>query len=126
MIHRVILGSLERFIATLIEHYAGRFPLWLAPTQVSILNITSDIEDYALELRQTLENNDFRSEVDLRAETLQKKIREKELFKVPYMVIVGKKEKETKKVSVRKRGMENLGTMALGQFIDILKKELLV
>jgi len=125
MIHRVILGSLERFIATLIEHYAGRFPFWLSPTQVSILNITDDVADYALELRRVLEAENLRTDIDLRSETLQKKIREKELLKVPYMAIVGKKEREARKVSVRKRGMENLGTMGIEEFIVLLKKELL-
>jgi threonyl-tRNA synthetase len=124
MIHRVILGSLERFVATLIEHYAGKFPLWLAPTQVSILSIIDEVADYASELRQTLEDQNLRTDVDLRNETLQKKIREKELLKIPYMLIVGKKEKETKKVSVRKRGMQNLGTMGIEEFVGVLKKEL--
>lgn len=125
MIHRVILGSLERFVATLIEHYAGKFPLWLSPTQVSILNITDDVAAYASEVRAILEAENLRTDIDLRSETLQKKIREKELLKIPYMVIIGKKEKEAKKVSVRKRGMQNLGTMAIEQLVAILKEELL-
>jgi threonyl-tRNA synthetase len=123
MIHRVILGSLERFVATLIEHYAGKFPLWLSPTQVSILSITDEVADYALELRQALEGKNLRTDIDLRSETLQKKIREKEMLKIPYMVIVGKKEKEAKKLSVRKRGMQNLGTMGIEEFVGLLKKE---
>jgi threonyl-tRNA synthetase len=123
MIHRVLLGSLERFIATLIEHYAGKFPLWLAPVQVSVLNITPDVKDYAFKVKEALENQGFRSEVDLREETLQRKIREKELFKIPYMVIIGKKEKEEEKISLRKQGMKNLGSMNLVELIDILTKE---
>ncbi|MEI8349431.1 MAG: threonine--tRNA ligase [Candidatus Omnitrophota bacterium] len=124
MIHRVILGSLERFIATLIEHYAGRFPLWLAPTQVSVLNITEDVRDYALEIKARLEKEDIRVDADTRNETLQKKIRDKELHKIPYMVIVGKKEKETGKISVRKSGKENLGNMGIEDFLALLNKEL--
>lgn len=123
MIHRVILGSLERFIATLIEHYAGRFPLWLAPLQVAVLNITKEVSDYALEVKKILENENFRVKMDIRDETLQKKIRENELLKIPYIVIVGKKEKEAANVSVRKSGMKNLGTMGIKDFINLLKKE---
>lgn len=123
MIHRVILGSLERFIATLIEHYAGKFPLWLSPVQVSVLNITEDTEDYAKEIKDILEKENFRVEADLRNETLQRKIREKEMRKVPYMVIVGKKERETKQVSIRARGMQNLGNMDMESFLTLLREE---
>jgi threonyl-tRNA synthetase len=123
MIHRVILGSLERFIATLIEHYAGKFPLWLSPTQVCVLNITGEIKDYALEIKEKLETEGIRVEADTRDETLQRKIREKEITKVPYMVIVGKKEKDAKKISVRRRGMEDLGSMTIDGFVSMLKKE---
>jgi len=123
MIHRVILGSFERFIATLIEHYAGKFPLWLAPVQVSVLNVTSDAKNYASKIKEDLEKKGFRVEVDLRNETLQKKIREKELLKIPYMVIVGKKEIESEEISLRARGMKNLGSMGVDELVDILKKE---
>jgi threonyl-tRNA synthetase len=123
MIHRVILGSLERFIATLIEHYGGRFPLWLAPLQVSILNITSDVKEYALGIKKILTDQGFRAEVDLKEETLQRKIREKELLKVPYMLIVGKREQERSIVSVRKRGMKDLGTKGIEEFLELLKGE---
>ena len=123
MIHRVIFGSLERFIATLIEHYAGKFPLWLSPVQVSVLNITEDVKDYALEIKDALEKENFRVEVDVRNETLQRKIREKEMQKVPYMVIVGKKEKESGNISLRARGMKNLGNMDIAGLLDLLKKE---
>lgn len=124
MIHRVILGSLERFFATLIEHYAGKFPLWLAPVQVSVLNVSEDSKNYAITVKQALEREGFRTEVSIKDDTLQKKIREKELMKVPYMVIVGKREKQECKISIRKRGMKNLGTMKVEDFIDILKKEI--
>ena len=124
MIHRVILGSLERFVATLIEHYAGKFPLWLAPVQISIVNITEKTKDYALKIKEILETNDFRIDLDLRNETLEKKIREKELLKIPYIVIIGKKEKEKETISARRRGMENLGELKIEEFLGILKKEL--
>ncbi len=123
MIHRVILGSLERFMATLIEHYGGKFPLWLSPVQVAIINVSEDTQNYALKIKEMLEKEDFRVEVDLRDETLQRKIREKELDKVPYMVIVGKKEQAQGNINVRKRGGENLGLMKVVDFISLLKKE---
>ncbi|MCM8774234.1 MAG: threonine--tRNA ligase [Candidatus Omnitrophica bacterium] len=123
MIHRVILGSIERFIATLIEHYGGRFPFWLAPIQIIILNITREVKDYAYELKDILERDNFRVEVDSRDETLQKKIRENEQEKIPYIVILGKKEKENKKVSVRKRGGIDLGVMSIEEAIGLFKKE---
>ncbi len=123
MIHRVILGSFERFIATLIEHYAGKFPLWLAPVQVSVLNVTADAKDYASKIKGDLEKQGFRVEVDLRDETLQRKIREKELLKIPYMVIVGEKEVQEGKISLRARGMKNLGSMGVEELAGILKKE---
>jgi len=123
MIHRVIFGSLERFIATLIEHYAGKFPLWLSPVQVAVLNITEDVKDYALEVKAALEKENLRVEADVRNETLQRKIREKEMQKIPYMVILGKKEKESGKISLRARGMKNLGNMDIAGLLDLLKKE---
>ena len=123
MVHRAILGSIERFFGALIEHYAGKFPLWLAPLQISILGITTDVEDYALKIKDDLQAQGFRVEADIRGETLQKKIREKELLKIPYMVIVGKKEKEKNEISLRARGMKNIGNMKLSEFVDLLKKE---
>ena len=123
MIHRVILGSIERFFATLIEHYAGRFPFWLSPVQVSVLNVSQETKDYALSVKQVLEKQGVRVEADLRNETLQRKIREKELLKIPYMVIVGKKEVQDKNVSLRKRGMKDLGGVNMDQLLEFLKKE---
>jgi len=117
------LGSFERFIATLIEHYAGKFPLWLAPIQISVLSITSGIKDYAIKIKDDLEKEGYRVEVDSRDETLQKKIREKELLKIPYMVIVGKKELEEGNISLRGRGMNNLGSMGIEKLLNILNKE---
>ncbi len=121
MIHRVILGSFERFIATLIEHYAGKFPLWLAPVQVSVLNVTAEAKDYALKIKGILEEGDIRVEADLRDETLQRKIREKELMKIPYMIIVGKKEMQDEKISVRERGMKNLGSMGVEKLVEMIR-----
>jgi len=123
MIHRVILGSLERFLATLIEHYAGKFPLWLAPVQISVLSVTPQTQEYALAIKEVLTKEGLRVEADLRDETLQRKIREKELLKIPYLVILGKKEEQERKISLRRRGMQNLGSMPLEDFKAILKKE---
>ncbi|MFH1772603.1 MAG: threonine--tRNA ligase [Candidatus Omnitrophota bacterium] len=124
MIHRVILGSLERFTATLIEHYAGKFPLWLAPVQVSVLNVTKDSAGYACQISGSLNKNGFRAEADTDNETLQKKIRKKELLKIPYMIIVGKKEQNEGTISVRRRGMKDLGKMAVDEFEKMLNEEL--
>jgi len=125
MIHRVILGSFERFIATLIEHYAGKFPLWLAPVQISVLNVTAEAKDYASKIKEDLEKRGFRVEADLRDETLQRKIREKELLKIPYMVIVGKKEMREENISLRARGMKNLGSMRVEELVDQMKTQLM-
>jgi len=123
MIHRVILGSLERFIATLIEHYGGRFPFWLAPVQINILNITHNEKDYAQEVKSRLEDQGFRVGIDLRDQTLQKKIRESELLKIPYMVILGRKEQQEGKISLRKRGMKNLGSTTFEELASMLNKD---
>ncbi len=123
MVHRAILGSIERFLGALIEHYAGKFPLWLAPVQISVLNVTREAKDYALKVKADLAKAGFRVEADTRDETLQRKIREKELLKIPYMVILGKKEMADKKVSLRKQGMKDFGGMSFKELVDILKKE---
>jgi len=123
MIHRVLLGSLERFLATLIEHYGGRFPFWLAPVQIAIVSISQDVKEYALALKEKLYNENFRVEADIRDETMQKKIRDKEMQKVPYILVVGNREKEEGTVSVRKSGKENLGSMKTEDFIGMVKKE---
>lgn len=123
MIHRVLFGSLERFLATLIEHYGGRFPFWLAPVQIAIVSISQEVKEYALTLKDKLYNENFRVEVDIRDETMQKKIRDKEMQKIPYILVVGNREKEEGNVSVRKSGKENLGSMKTEDFIGMLKKE---
>jgi threonyl-tRNA synthetase len=124
MLHRVILGSLERFIGALIEHYGGVFPLWLAPVQLKIVPITEEQNSYALELEKILNNKGFRVEVDLRNEKMQKKIRNAEKEKVPFMVIVGKKEAAGGTVSVRTKKDGNIGILSKADFLGMLEKEL--
>lgn len=123
MLHRVLLGSLERFMATLIEHYKGDFPLWLAPVQAKIVTINSAVEGFARGIRDQLAAADIRAVLDDRDDTLSKKIRESEKEKVPYTLVVGEKEQTTSTVSVRRRHKENVGTMAIDAFIDRVKKE---
>jgi len=123
MIHRTILGSIERFMGILIENYAGKFPAWLAPVQVSILPIADKFNDYAYALKKQLEENDLRAEVDARSEKIGYKIRESQINKIPYMLIVGEKEVENKLVSVRKRDEGDLGQIKLDEFISNLLEE---
>ena len=118
MIHRVVFGSIERFIGILIEHYAGKFPLWLAPVQVKVLPISDKHIDYAKKVTEILKNASIRCEADLRAEKIGYKIRSAQLEKVPYMLIVGQKEEENGTVSVRSREEGDLGEEILKQFID--------
>jgi len=121
MIHRALCGSLERFIGVLIEHYAGAFPFWLSPLQIKILPISDRFNKYAKEIKEELK--DFRVEVVEQKETISKKIREGEIEKIPYLLIVGEKEKKNKNVSVRKRGKGDLGQMSLKKFKEIIVKE---
>ena len=116
MIHRALMGSLERFIGVLIEHYAGVFPLWFAPVQARILNITDDQADYCQDLFDELRKAGLRVEKDLRNEKLNYKIREAQMAKIPYMLIVGDKEKESKTVTVRLRNGKNLPPMSIAEF----------
>lgn len=130
VIHRVIYGSLERFIGILIEHFVGALPLWLAPVQVAILPISDELNKYAGEVARSLNSSPWTREdkvrvtIDDRSESIGKKIREAELQKIPYMLIVGKKEKGNKTVSVRKRGENDLGVMKVEKFAEILRKEI--
>jgi threonyl-tRNA synthetase len=117
MIHRAPFGSMERFVAVLLEHCAGKFPLWLAPEQLAVLPISEKYEDYAQEVLDLLKEKDIRGYVDVRDEKIGRKIRDTELRKVPYMLIVGEKEKEERKVAVRKQGEGDKGTMGLGEFV---------
>jgi threonyl-tRNA synthetase len=121
MIHRAPFGSLERFVAILIEHTAGNFPLWLTPDQVNILCVSEKYEKYAKKVSKLLENNEIRTLVDNRNETIGKKIRESELQKYPYMIIVGEKEVSESVVSVREHGGKDHGAMSLDNFIRLVK-----
>ena len=124
MIHRVVFGSIERFIGILIEHYAGKFPLWLAPVQVKILPISDRFASYGKEVMKELKQNGFRCEMDTRTEKIGYKIREAQLDKVPYMIIVGQKEMENGEIAVRKRDDGDLGSMEMRQFCTILENEM--
>jgi threonyl-tRNA synthetase len=126
MIHRAPFGSLERFVAVLIEHCAGQFPLWLAPEQFIILPVSEKYEEYAKKLLESLNNSDIRGLVDLRDEKVGRKIRDAELKKIPYMLIVGEKEAENGTISVRKHGQGDLGTMGIEEFSEQLIKEITV
>ena len=121
MIHRAPFGSLERFVAILIEHTAGNFPLWLTPNQVNILCVSEKYEKYAKKVSQLLENNEIRSLVDNRNETIGKKIRESELQKFPYMIIVGEKEATDSLISVREHGGKDHGAMPLNEFVSMVE-----
>jgi len=116
MLHRAIVGSFERFIGILLEHHAGALPAWLAPIQVSVLNISENSADYAQEVAKALQKQGLRAGSDLRNEKITYKIREHSLQKVPYILVVGDKEKASGAVSVRARGNLDLGAMPLGDF----------
>ena len=122
MIHRVVFGSIERFIGIITEHFAGAFPAWLAPVQVKVLPVTDRALDYAKELSDALDGQGFRVEVDDRNEKIGKKIREATLEKVPYMIVVGDRDMENKTISVRTRAGEDLGAMSLEDFTAKLKE----
>jgi threonyl-tRNA synthetase len=123
MIHRVVLGSIERFIGVITEHFAGAFPAWLNPVQVKILPVTDRAAEYAETLSGQLGKAGFRVEVDARNEKIGKKIREATLEKVPYMLVVGDRDMENGTVSVRHRTGEDLGAMSLEQFTAMLQAE---
>lgn len=125
MIHRAPFGSLERFVAVLIEHCAGKFPLWLTPEQVTILPISEKYNDYAKKVLELLNNYDIRGLVDERNEKIGKKIRDTELKKVPYMLIVGEKEEAENMVSVRKQAEGDLGTFSVKEFAKLINDEIL-
>jgi threonyl-tRNA synthetase len=123
MLHRAILGSFERFIGILIEHYAGAFPAWLAPKQVAILNITDNQGEYCTKIEESLKIDGIRASADLRNEKIGFKIREHTLHKVPYLIVVGDKEIESNTVAVRTRKGDDLGTMSLDAFKELLAKD---
>ncbi len=124
MIHRVAFGSIERFIGILIEHFAGAFPTWLAPVQVKVLPISDKYMDYAKQVFDTLEEAGIRTEIDTRAEKIGYKIREAQMNKVPYMLVVGAKEEENKAVSVRSRFAGDEGQKELSAFMESVKEEI--
>ncbi len=124
MIHRAPFGSMERFIAILIESTAGNFPLWLSPEQFAILPISEKYEDYANEVLLTLQENDLRGYVDHRDEKIGRKIRDAEVGKVPFMIIVGEKEQDDKTISIRKKGEGDLGSMPILDFLSLAKEEM--
>ena len=124
MIHRALFGSIERFFAVLLEHYAGAFPPWLAPVQVAVLNITDSQCDYAQNVANMLKNQGLRVESDLRNEKITYKIREHSLQKVPYILVAGDKEKAGGTVAVRARGNRDLGTMTLDDFAQKLRHDI--
>jgi threonyl-tRNA synthetase len=123
MLHRAIVGSMERFIGILIEHHAGQFPAWLAPVQAVVMNITDAQADYVDEVRKSLANQGFRVQSDLRNEKIGYKIREHTLQRVPYLLVVGDREKENGMIAVRTRGGEDLGTMSVADFTSRLRNE---
>ncbi|AXT50179.1 threonine--tRNA ligase [Aquimarina sp. BL5] len=124
MIHRAPFGSLERFIAILLEHTAGNFPLWLMPEQVIVLSISEKYEKYAEKVLNLLENNEIRALADHRNETMGKKIREAEMKKIPYIVIVGEQEENDNTISVRKHGGEDIGAISIDKFAEIVTEEI--
>lgn len=124
MIHRTILGSMERFFGILIEHYAGAFPVWLAPVQVKIIPISDKSLEYAQKIQLVLKENEIRVELDERSEKMQAKIRDAETEKIPYMIVVGPREAESNQVNVRVRGEKVLGLMGLDQLIKLLKEDI--
>ena len=123
MIHRAPFGSMERFVAVLIEHTAGKFPLWLTPTQVVVLPVSEKYNDYAYEVARSLKLQDIRAEVDDRNEKMGRKIRDNELKRIPYLLIVGEKEAENGEVSVRKQGGGDQSTEKIATFAERINKE---
>ena len=124
MLHRAIVGSMERFIGILIEHYAGALPLWLSPVQVAVLNISEHQSEYAESVAKELVEAGFRASADLRNEKITYKIREHSMQKLPYQVIVGDKEVAANMIAVRIRGGGDLGQMSLDSFVTRLRSEL--
>lgn len=124
VIHRSSIGALERLMAFLIEHYAGAFPVWLAPVQATIIPISEKVADYAKQIVQKLKGNDIRVQLDDRDERMQSKIRDAETQKIPYMLVVGPKEEEGKNVNVRIRGEKVLGEMPFDKFIELVKEDI--
>ena len=123
MIHRAPFGSMERFVALLIENCGGNFPFWLAPEQVVVLPISEKFHDYANALKADLEEQGYETSIDERDEKIGRKIRDAEVKKIPFMLIVGEKEKESQTVSVRKHGEGDLGSIDKNSLLELLRKE---
>ena len=123
MIHRAPFGSMERFIAILIENTAGQFPLWLSPDQIAILPISEKYADYAEEVFFQLQDHDIRGFVDHRDEKIGRKIRDAEVMKVPFMLIVGEKEMSEGKIAIRRKGEGDLGSLSIEEFANFFKNE---
>ena len=123
MLHRAIFGSLERFIGVLIENYAGKFPLWLAPLQVVVATITSDADAYAQEVKAALAAAGLRTELDIRNEKINYKVREHSLAKVPLLAVVGRREAENRSVAIRRLGVEKQEILALDDAVNRLTSE---
>jgi len=123
MIHRAPFGSMERFIAVLLEHTGGNFPLWLTPDQVILLPISEKYQKYSEKVLESLENSEIRALVDNRNEKTGRKIRDAEVGKIPFMVIVGEKEEKEGTVSVRKHGEGDLGTFTIEEFVNLIQQE---
>ncbi|MBE5795524.1 MAG: threonine--tRNA ligase, partial [Clostridiales bacterium] len=122
MIHRVVFGSIERFIGILTEHFGGAFPTWLSPVQVKVMTITSRSDDAANEVAAMLEDAGLRPEVDLRNEKIGFKVREAQMNKIPYMFVLGDREAENKTVTIRNRAGENLGTFSFEEAVKMVKE----
>ena len=123
MIHRAPFGSLERFVAVLIEHCAGNFPLWLTPEQFIVLPISDKYIDYAHQVKAQLEQRELRGTVDGRDERIGRKIRDAEMGKIPYLLVVGEKEAQDNIISVRKHGEGDLGSMSLDAFVKSVQSQ---
>ena len=124
MIHRAPFGSMERFVAILIEHCAGQFPLWLTPEQVRLLPVSEKFNEYAKSVANNLKNYDIRASVDESNEKVGKKIREAELARVPYMLIIGDQEQQAETVSARKKGAGDLGSFSVTDFAQMVQDEI--
>jgi threonyl-tRNA synthetase len=122
MIHRAPFGSMERFVAVLLEHCAGDFPLWLTTEQAIILPISDKYNEFAEKVSKLLNNSDIRVSVDDRNEKIGKKIREAELNKTPYMIIIGEKEFDNNEISIRQRGFGDLGSMSIPEFVKLIEE----
>jgi threonyl-tRNA synthetase len=124
MLHRVLLGSIERFIGALIEHYNAELPLWLAAEQVRLIPIKDSLLDYAMGIKSRLDTEGIRSDIDSRTETLDKRIRQAEMDKVPYCLVIGEREAKNNEVALRKRGQGNLGSRSFEEFLAAIKEEI--